>query len=142
MNEKMSYLYVFLCGLFFTLYYFFYKIALQYISNINLIALQYFIMSILLFIVFIIFRRKEFVKEVNRTSILYAFLIGIFSILSGMTLYILLKTESYTKIIAIIEPLIVVISFIIGIFYFKHKVSIKSIIGLILSIVGVCLLSL
>ena len=140
MNKQINYLYIILCGLAFTIYYLFYKVATKHIGNLNLIALQYFILSILLFIVFIIFRRKEFIEEVNLKTIGYAFAIGVSSIISAILLYILLKTEPYSKVVPVLEPLIVVMSTIIGVFYFKNRLTMTSASGIVLSIIGIYLM--
>jgi len=140
MNKQINYLYIILCGLAFTIYYLFYKVATKHIGNLNLIALQYFILSILLFIVFIIFRRKEFIEEVNLKTIAYAFAIGVSSIISAILLYILLKTEPYSKVVPVLEPLIVVMSTIIGVFYFKNRLTMTSASGIVLSIIGIYLM--
>jgi uncharacterized membrane protein len=140
MNRQINYLYIVLCALFFTIYYLFYKVASKHIGNFNLIALQYFIISIILFFIFIIFRRKKFIEEVNLKTIGYAFAIGVSSIASAVLLYILLKTESYSKIVPVLEPLIVVMSSIIGIFYFNNRLTMTSASGIVLSIIGIYLM--
>lgn len=140
MNNFISYLYVVLCGLAFTIYYLFYKLATKHISNMNLIALQYFVISIILFFIFIIFRRKEFIEEINLRTIWYAFAIGISSIASAVLLYILLKSEPYSQVVPVLEPLIVVMSTIIGVFYFKNRLTMTSSSGIVLSIIGIYLM--
>jgi len=140
MNRQTNYLYIVLCALFYTIFYLVYKVASKHIGNFNLIALQYFIISIILFFIFIIFRRKEFIEEVNLKTIGYAFAIGVSSIASAVLLYILLKTESYSKIVPVLEPLIVVMSSIIGIFYFNNRLTMTSASGIVLSIIGIYLM--
>ena len=140
MNRQINYLYIVLCALFYTIFYLVYKVASKHIGNFNLIALQYFIISIILFFIFIIFRRKEFIEEVNLKTIGYAFAIGVSSIASAVLLYILLKTESYSKIVPVLEPLIVVMSSIIGIFYFNNRLTMTSASGIVLSIIGIYLM--
>ena len=139
MNYKITYLYLILCSLFYTLFYFFYKLASKYISNINLIALQYIIVSIF-FIIYVIIKRKDFIKQVNARTIGYSVAIGISSIMSGVLLYILLKTEPYAKIVTVLEPLIVIMSTVIGVFYFKNRLTMTSVSGIILSIIGIYLM--
>ena len=139
MNYKITYLYLILCSLFYTLFYFFYKLASKYISNINLIALQYIIVSIF-FIIYVIIKRKDFIKQVNARTIGYSVAIGISSIMCGVLLYILLKTEPYAKIVPVLEPLIVIMSTVIGVFYFKNRLTMTSVSGIILSIIGIYLM--
>lgn len=139
MNNNITYLYLILCSLFYTIFYLFYKMASQYISNINLIVLQYLLISIFC-IVYVIIKRKEFIKEVTIKTSLYAFGIGVSSILCGVLLYILLKTEQYSKIVPILEPLIVIMSSMIGVFYFKNILTMTSISGIVLSIIGIYLM--
>lgn len=86
MNNNINYLYIILCSLSFTLFYFAYKFASNYISNIHLIILQYFILSAF-FIIYIIFKHKEFIKEVNLRTIGYASVLGLTSIFSAILLY-------------------------------------------------------
>jgi len=139
MNYKITYLYLILCSLFYTLFYLFYKLASKYISNINLIALQYIIVSIF-FIIYVIIKRKDFIKQVNARTIGYSIAIGISSIMCGVLLYILLKTEPYSKIVPVLEPLIVIMSTVIGVFYFKNRLTMTSVSGIILSIIGIYLM--
>ena len=91
--------------------YLFGKIALKHIDNVNLIALRYIITGALLFILFMIFNRDNFIGQINKITILYSFLIGLCSVLGAFFIYILLKKDYYVKIIPSIEPLIVIFSF-------------------------------
>ena len=136
-----KYFYLFLCALSFAIEYLFGNIALKYIDNTNLIALRYIITGCILFILILIINRKEFIGQINRYSVLYSILIGFFSILSSYFLYILLKDDDYIKVVPTVEPLIVIISFIIGIIYYKNKISLKLIFGIVLSIIGVYLIN-
>ena len=138
MNNNINYLYIILCSLSFTLFYFAYKFASDYISNIHLIILQYFILSAF-FIIYIIFKHKEFIKEVNLRTIGYASVLGLTSIFSALLLYIMLKSESFVKIVSVLEPLIVIISVILGTVYLKDRLSITNIFGIILALIGVYL---
>lgn len=138
MNNNINYLYIILCSLSFTLFYFAYKFASNYISNIHLIILQYFILSTF-FIIYIIFKHKEFIKEVNLRTIGYASVLGLTSIFSAILLYIMLKSESFVKIVSVLEPLIVIISVILGTVYLKDRLSITNIFGIILALIGIYL---
>lgn len=140
MNNKITYLYLLLCSIAYTLFYFFYKLASKYISNLHLVILHYFIISIF-FIIYVVIKRKDFIKEITPQTVGYAFGIGISNVLCCVFLYILFKSEPYSKIVPILEPLIVIISTILAVLYFKNRLTITFLSGIILSIIGIYLMA-
>jgi|TARA_B110000858_G_C17666779_1_gene409959 uncharacterized membrane protein len=136
-----NYLFIFLVSLAYSIQFLISKIAVKYVDNINLIVQRYIVGSILLLIFVMIFRRESFINSVNSWSILYSFLIALCSIFGSGILYILLKSEALSKIIPTIEPIIVILTFLFGIFYFKEHFSVRLLGGVILSIVGVYLIN-
>ena len=138
MNNNINYLYIILCSLCYTLFYFTYKFASDYISNLHLIILQYFIVSTI-FIIYIIFRHREFAKEVNLRTVGYATALAITSISSAFLLYIVLKSEPFVKVVPVLEPLIIIMSVITGMVYFKNRLTIPNIIGIMLALIGMYL---
>lgn len=136
-----NYLFIFLVSLAYSIQFLISKIAVKYVDNINLIVQRYIVGSIILLIFVMIFRREEFIDSINRKSILYSFLIALCSIFGSGILYILLKSDNLSKIIPTIEPFIVILTFLFGIFYFKEHFSVRLLGGIILSIVGVYLIN-
>jgi uncharacterized membrane protein len=51
----------------------------------------------------------------------------------------MLKSESFVKIVSVLEPLIVIISVILGTVYLKDRLSITNIFGIILALIGIYL---
>ena len=136
-----NYLFIFLVSLAYSIQFLISKIAVKYVDNINLIVQRYIVGSIILFIFTMIFRREEFIDSINRKSILYSFLIALCSIFGSGILYILLKSDDLSKIIPTIEPIIVVFTFLFGIFYFKEHFSLRLLGGIILATAGVYLIN-
>ena len=139
--DNKNYLYIFLISAAYALEFFFGKLAVQHVDYINLIIQRYILVGIILFILAMIFKRKDFIESVNKKSIMYSFLIGLSSVIGGAFLYLLFKSESFAKIIPMIEPLIVIISFILGIVFLKEKFTYRLLGGVILVIVGVYLIN-
>ena len=75
----------------------------------------------------------------NLRTIGYASVLGLTSIFSAILLYIMLKSESFVKIVSVLEPLIVIISVILGTVYLKDRLSITNIFGIILALIGIYL---
>lgn len=136
-----NYLFIFLVSLAYSIQFLISKIAVKYVDNINLIVQRYIVGSIILLIFVMIFRREEFIDSVNGKSILYSLLIALCSIFGSGILYILLKSDDLSKIIPTIEPIIVVLTFLFGIFYFKEHFSIRLLGGIILATAGVYLIN-
>ena len=116
---------------------FFGKLGLNYSSKISLLTYRYIILAVILALFSFTFHRKEMIESFNKYTILYSSLIGICSVVGAYLLYFLMMSENFSIILPVVEPIIIIISCILGIFYFKEPFNYKIIIGIILSIVGI-----
>ena len=130
-----------LASIFYSSQYFFSKIALnENINSLELIISRYIYTGLIMLIFLILFKREKVLKYINKKYIYYSTLIGLCSVLGGYFVYLILTKENFSKIVPLIETITVIISFLIGCFFFKEKISSQLLIGLMFSVIGIYLM--
>ena len=80
-------------------------------------------------------------KKLNYHDIIFSILGAICSVLGSILLIQLLKTNDAVGIIPNIQPLVLILTLLIGKFIFKENLSFKKIIGIIIITLGIYLIN-
>lgn len=118
---------------------FFQKGVLTKISSAEFIALQILILIIISIIV--VWKNKTFTKLNTFTKQTWMFLFAsmVVTLLSAYIYFTLLKNSKPSLVVAILSPLTIVFTIIIGRLFFEDKLTVLELVGIFLIIVGVVL---
>tara|TARA_B110001469_G_scaffold127659_1_gene149562 strand:- start:1155 stop:1607 length:453 start_codon:yes stop_codon:yes gene_type:complete len=110
-------------------------------------VINHFVITILLIGYFIYIYKKgecssNCIKQLTRYDCLYILLGSITSILGARLLLYIIKTNDISFMVAHIQPLVILLSFLIGYIFFMEKMNIYRIFGGILVIIGIILLNI
>ena len=109
-------------------------------------VINHFVITVLLIGYFIyLYQKRECspncIKQLTRYDCLYILLGSITSILGARILLYLIKTNDISFMVAHIQPLVILLTFLIGYLFFMEKMSMYRILGGVLVIVGLILLN-
>ena len=109
-------------------------------------VINHFVITILLIGYFIYLYKKkecspECIKQLTRYDCFYILLGSITSILGARLLLYLIKTNDISFMVAHIQPLVILLSFLIGYLFFMEKMNMYRIFGGVLVIIGIILLN-
>ena len=118
----------------------FIKIALEDLSYINLTLMRFFFVCLIFIIIFIV--RKEKISKLHRKDIIPIFLLGFFGLIVyhlGLNYGEQFVSPSVASLIIATIPIQIVI---LAAIFLKEKINLKISIGVVLSLIGVLIISL
>lgn len=115
------------------------KIGLNNINSISSTFIRTLIVFIILMFIIIIKKKYIYIKDINRVSLKYIIYSGITNTLSWLFYFKALKI-GYTSIVFTIEKLSIIVTILLSKIVLKEKINTKSIIGIIIIIIGTSLL--
>ena len=80
-------------------------------------------------------------SKMNSKQIMYQIMASIVTVMSAIVLIKLLEKSNVSFLIPQIQPLIILLTILIGIFFFKEKITLVQMIGCAFIIIGVVLLN-
>ena len=116
------------------------------ISTDEFFVINHFVITILLFGYFIyLFKTKKCsvscVKQLDINDGIYILLAALTSIIAARLLLNIIRSRDISYMVANLQPLIILSTFIIGYLFFKEKINIYRILGGVFVIIGIVLLN-
>jgi len=81
------------------------------------------------------------IKNKNTKELLYSFFAAIVTVISSVVLINLLKKENASYLIPHIQPVVILLTFILGYFIFNEKINFKQIMGGLLIVLGLFIIN-
>jgi len=82
-------------------------------------------------------KKKDFIKNVPYKTFCYILISNIITITGILVYYHLIETYNITKIVPILEPLIIIFTLLMGFYLFNEVITKKEIIGMLVIIIGI-----
>mgnify|MGYP003989553815 FL=1 len=82
-------------------------------------------------------KKKNFIKNVPYKTFCYILISNIITITGILVYYHLIETYNITKIVPILEPLIIIFTLLMGFYLFNEVITKKEIIGMLVIIIGI-----
>ena len=123
------------------------KIVLTTANSLDFFICNQAIVSfyVLLTFLFLKLRRSEYnfqsIRNLDRKQIFILFIAAIITYLSSISLIWLLKYNEATQIMPQLQPMVIVLTILAGIFIFKEKVNFMEGVGIFFIIIGVIMIN-
>ena len=123
------------------------KIVLTTATSLDFFICNQAIVSfyVLLTFLFLKLRRSEYnfqsIRNLDRKQIFILFIAAIITYLSSISLIWLLKYNEATQIMPQLQPMVIVLTILAGIFIFKEKVNFMEGVGIFFIIIGVIMIN-
>ena len=89
------------------------------------------------YFLFDVYKKKKFIKNVPYKTFCYILISNIITITGILVYYHLIETYNITKIVPILEPLIIIFTLLMGFYLFNEVITKKEIIGMLVIIIGI-----
>ena len=101
---------------------------------------RYIFTAILCFIILLIYKGKNYYLHLNQKTVYYSILVSVVGLLSALSNYYLLSKYDANYVIGIVEPGVIVVTLILGYFFFNEKLNRTRIIGIMVVCIGIYLI--
>ena len=125
------------------------KIPLKKITSAEYYILNHVIYSIPIFIyiIYMLYNNNNnanfnFLNKLNKSDYIYSISTVIIGIIGGYTFMLLLKNNNATYVIPHIQPIIIILTILVGYFIFNEELNYKHLIGICLIVLGLIILNL
>ena len=146
MKDKITILLIVLLVLCWTLNPFVKKKALKGLEPNESLLLNHCLVTIILLVyyIYLFYKNKcniSSLKNLNRNQLIVSFIAAIITVISSIILINLLRRANVSYVMPHIQPLVLLLTVLIGYFIFKEKLNNYQILGGLFTIGGLCLLN-
>ena len=122
------------------------KIVAKKLNANELMIVNHFVISSIMitYLMYLLYLGKfdsKCIKKLDRTDIIYLLFGALTTVIASLSLLKLLREHDASFIIPSIQPMVIVLTIIIGYFVFKEKVNIIKIVGILSIVLGLLLLN-
>lgn len=125
------------------------KIVLKKIASIDLLIYTNIVVLFYIFFTFIILKVKypgkynfNSIYNLNKKEIIVLFCSALLTYLASISLIWLLKYNDAIKIMPQLQPVVIILTILVGVFIFKENITFNETIGIIFIIIGVFIINI
>ena len=113
------------------------KQGIKYSSVFLFANTRYIFTAILCFIVLVTYKGRDIYVHLNKKTVYYSILVSVVGLVSALSNYYLLSKYDANYVIGIVEPGVIVVTLLLGYFFFNEQLNFTRIIGMLFVCIGI-----